>query len=86
MMSKWHMGFAAQTNVETTLRKAILCASDQLHSNVSPSNSVTKSFHWLSVQIPFKKVAQVPELCTEFLANGIEVDKSKQSGIPIAEV
>ena len=26
-MSKWHMGFTDQTNVETTLREAILCAS-----------------------------------------------------------
>ena len=33
-----------------------------------------------------KKVAEVPELCTEFLANGIEADESKQWGIPIAEV
>ena len=44
MMSKWHMGFTDQTTVETTLRKGILCASNsnQLQSNVSTSNSVTK--------------------------------------------
>ena len=40
---------------------------------------------WLFAQVPFKKVAQVPELCTDFLANGIEVDESKQSCNPIAK-
>ena len=86
MMSKWHMGFTDQTNVETTLRKAILCASNQLQSNVSTSNSITKSFQWLSVQIPFKRKPQVLELRPKILANGVKADEARWWSIPMPAV
>ena len=79
MMSKWHMGFTDQTTVETTLRKGILCASNsnQLQSNVSTSNSVTKILPVVVRTDSFQEEPQVLELRPKMLANGTRGRRSQ---------
>ena len=86
MMSKWHMGFTDQTNVETTLRKAILCASNQLQSNVSTSNSVTKILPVVVRNDSIQEDPQVLELRPKILAKGVEVDEARWWSIPMPAV